>query len=186
MTKASRKLRALLESHGIRQDVTRLLKQHQQQLQEQKTVIDLHGPNGNAFVIIATAQNLARKMGWSNEQINSLLDDMRSGDYMNLIDIFEENFGDFVILKNRPSYRDNNTNDDADDVYEGYQQPGDPGNWIDRVIDALKAAAIPFAAIITILGALVAQGYMGQQDLKDRIEHHHLKETRKQPRKRKI
>ena len=124
MTKAGRKLQALLENHGIRQDVARLLKQHRrEQLHEQKTVIDLHGPDGNAFAIMATAQYLARQLGWSKEQIDSLLDDMRSSDYLNLIDLFEENFGDYVILKNRPGYPGNDSDEEYDDdeeVYEGY------------------------------------------------------------------
>jgi hypothetical protein len=184
MTKAGRKLQTLLENHGIRQDVARLLKQHRrEQLHEQKTVIDLHGPDGNAFVIMATAQYLARQLGWSKEQIDSLLDDMRSGDYMNLIDLFEENFGDYVILKNRPGYRDEDYGDEDEEMYEGYQRPGDPGNWLDQLFSILGKFKLPITAILAIGSLLVAQGLMGKQDLDDRIEHHHLREARR-PRKR--
>lgn len=62
-------------------------------------VIDLTGPEGNAFVLIGYAKNFGKQLGFSKEKIDALTKDMMSGDYENLISIFDEEFGDFVILE---------------------------------------------------------------------------------------
>ena len=59
-------------------------------------VIDLTGPDGNAFVLMATATNLARKLGLDSDKI---VKDMKSGDYENLVNVFDNYFGSFVILE---------------------------------------------------------------------------------------
>jgi len=59
-------------------------------------VIDLTGPDGNAFVLMATATNLARKLGLDSDKI---VKDMKSGDYENLVNVFDSYFGSFVILE---------------------------------------------------------------------------------------
>jgi hypothetical protein len=59
-------------------------------------VIDLTGPDGNAFALMGYARRLAKQLG---EDPNSILDEMMSGDYENLINVFEMYFGDFVILE---------------------------------------------------------------------------------------
>jgi hypothetical protein len=38
-------------------------------------------------------------LGYSEEKKDKLMEDMQSGDYENLIQVFEEHFGDFVILE---------------------------------------------------------------------------------------
>jgi hypothetical protein len=57
--------------------------------------IDLTGPQGNAFFLLGTAQKLARQLGLDGDKIH---EEMTSGDYENLLQVFEENFGDFVTL----------------------------------------------------------------------------------------
>ena len=64
-------------------------------------VIDLHGPQGNAFALMAQADDFLRQMGRRHE-FNAMRTEMMSGDYENVIRIFEENFGDFVELVNKP------------------------------------------------------------------------------------
>lgn len=59
-------------------------------------VIDLTGPDGNAFVLMATATNLARQLGLDSDKI---VKDMKSGDYENLVNVFDNYFGSFVILE---------------------------------------------------------------------------------------
>jgi len=59
-------------------------------------VIDLTGPDGNAFVLMATATNLARQLGLDSDKI---VKDMKSGDYENLVNVFDSYFGSFVILE---------------------------------------------------------------------------------------
>ena len=57
--------------------------------------IDLTGPDGNAFVLIGIAGNLAKQLGLDKAAIQA---EMMSGDYENLIKVFDKNFGHFVTL----------------------------------------------------------------------------------------
>jgi len=59
-------------------------------------VIDLTGPDGNAFALLATAKNLSKQLGYSFQEVQ---DKMTSGDYENLIEVFDSYFGDYVILE---------------------------------------------------------------------------------------
>jgi hypothetical protein len=59
-------------------------------------VIDLTGPDGNAFALLATARNLSKQLGFSYQEIQ---DKMTSGDYENLVEVFDSYFGDYVILE---------------------------------------------------------------------------------------
>ena len=57
--------------------------------------IDLTGPQGNAFFLLGTAKNLAKKLGLNGNEITK---EMMSGDYEHLLEVFDENFGMFVTL----------------------------------------------------------------------------------------
>jgi hypothetical protein len=57
-------------------------------------IIDLTGPDGNAFVLLGLANRLSKKFG-----IESPVDEMQKGDYEHLIKVFDDAFGDFVILE---------------------------------------------------------------------------------------
>ena len=57
--------------------------------------IDLTGPDGNAFVLIGTAGNLAKQLGLDSASIQK---EMMSGDYENAVNVFDKNFGSFVTL----------------------------------------------------------------------------------------
>jgi hypothetical protein len=59
-------------------------------------VIDLTGPDGNAFSLMANAQNLAKQLGFNGKEI---VDEMTTGDYENLISVFDKYFGDYIILE---------------------------------------------------------------------------------------
>jgi len=63
--------------------------------------IDLSGPRGNAFSLMATAEDLLRQLGKRGES-DGIQKQMMSGDYNNLLRVFEENFGDYVTLINKP------------------------------------------------------------------------------------
>ena len=65
-------------------------------------VIDLQGPSGNAFALIGYADDFLRQMGRRHE-FSAMRTEMMSGDYDNLISIFEKNFGDYVELVNKPN-----------------------------------------------------------------------------------
>jgi hypothetical protein len=55
----------------------------------------LTGPDGNAFVLIGTAGNLAKQLGLDAKAIR---EEMMKGDYENLVNVFDKHFGDFVTL----------------------------------------------------------------------------------------
>lgn len=63
-----------------------------------KPTIDLRGPEGNAFAIIGAAKNLAEKLGYTPDEVKSLISDMKSSDYDHLIQVFDDHFGDYVDL----------------------------------------------------------------------------------------
>ena len=64
--------------------------------QDREFYINLDGPQGNANVLISTAMNLANQVGLDGDKI---IMEMRSGDYINLVKIFEKYFGKYVILE---------------------------------------------------------------------------------------
>ena len=57
--------------------------------------IDLTGPQGNAFVLLGYASQLSKQLGLNSEQI---LSEMKSGDYENLVAVFDKHFGNIVTL----------------------------------------------------------------------------------------
>tara|TARA_R110002051_G_scaffold324640_2_gene422901 strand:+ start:1139 stop:1366 length:228 start_codon:yes stop_codon:yes gene_type:complete len=57
--------------------------------------IDLTGPDGNAYVLLGKARSLAKQLGLPNQEIE---DDMMSGDYEHLLEVFDKHFGSFVTL----------------------------------------------------------------------------------------
>lgn len=59
-------------------------------------VIDLTGPDGNAYALMAYANRFAKQLGWDEKEI---IKEMTSGDYENLIKVFDNYFGSFVILE---------------------------------------------------------------------------------------
>jgi hypothetical protein len=59
-------------------------------------VIDLTGPDGNAYVLLGYASRFSKQLGLESETV---LSEMKSGDYENLIEVFDRYFGDFVILE---------------------------------------------------------------------------------------
>jgi len=60
-----------------------------------KIEIDLTGPDGNAFSLMAYATDFCKQLGIDKKPI---LDDMMSGDYEHLLSVMEEHFGDFIIM----------------------------------------------------------------------------------------
>ena len=61
-----------------------------------KRVIDLTGPDGNAFVLLGIAKGLCKELEIEDDMI---LDDMRSGDYEHLITTFDNYFGELIDLE---------------------------------------------------------------------------------------
>jgi hypothetical protein len=57
--------------------------------------IDLTGPDGNAFVLLGTASNLAKQLGLDS---NAIQTEMMNGDYEHLVNTFDKHFGHLVTL----------------------------------------------------------------------------------------
>lgn len=59
-------------------------------------VIDLTGPQGNAFVLLGLAQDLCRQLELDPKAV---LEEMKSSDYENLIQTFDKYFGEYYTLE---------------------------------------------------------------------------------------
>jgi hypothetical protein len=60
-------------------------------------VIDLTGPDGNAFALMGYATRYGSQMGLD---VPALMTEMRSGDYENLVAVFDREFGlIFTLLR---------------------------------------------------------------------------------------
>ena len=64
-----------------------------------KQVIDLTGPDGNAYFLLGTAMNLCKQIGISSERTEEILDELKSSDYEHLITTFDKYFGKLVDLE---------------------------------------------------------------------------------------
>lgn len=64
-----------------------------------KRVIDLQVPEGNAFVLLGIADRFAKQLDYSEYDQKKLMEEMKSGDYEHLIQVFDEHFGHIVDLQ---------------------------------------------------------------------------------------
>ena len=64
-------------------------------------VIDLHGSQGNAFALMAIAEDWLRQMG-RRDEFRDMRTEMMSGDYNNLLRVFQTKFGGLVDFINTP------------------------------------------------------------------------------------
>ena len=64
-----------------------------------KRVIDLNGPEGNAFCLLGTAMSLCKQIGISSERTEEILEDLKSSDYEHLITRFDKYFGKLIDLE---------------------------------------------------------------------------------------
>lgn len=62
-------------------------------------VIDLTGPDGNAFALIGYAKRFGQQLGWDSGKCQDLVNEMMDGDYEHLLQVFDREFGVFVILE---------------------------------------------------------------------------------------
>jgi len=62
----------------------------------EEIVIDLTGPDGNAYSLIAQAKRFAQQLDLND---TAIIKDMMSKDYEHLVQVFDNHFGHFVILE---------------------------------------------------------------------------------------
>lgn len=61
-----------------------------------KIVLDLTGPQGNAFVVLGTIRQLMRRLGYPLHKEEEVMQELMSSDYEHLIKTADEYFGDYV------------------------------------------------------------------------------------------
>ena len=66
---------------------------------QHETGINLEGTDGNAHHLIGIAVGFGRDARMSEESLKSIVDEMRSGDYKNLITTFDKYFGGSIVLE---------------------------------------------------------------------------------------
>ena len=67
--------------------------------QPRKQVIDLTGPEGNAFYLLGLARKLCKQLDLDDEAKQKISDEMTSGDYEHLIKTFDKYFGMIIDLE---------------------------------------------------------------------------------------
>lgn len=65
------------------------------ELHKGKTKIDLTGPNGNAYYLLAVAHDLCKQL---HKLWRPIEEDMKSGDYEHLLFVFDREFDEYVDL----------------------------------------------------------------------------------------
>ena len=60
--------------------------------------IDLTGPDGNAYVLMAIASQLCRKLGYGYDRKERILEEMMLTDYEGLLHTFDREFGMLVTM----------------------------------------------------------------------------------------
>lgn len=63
-----------------------------------KIQIDLRGPEGNAFCLMAYASDIGKQIGMEKDEIEAIIADMKSRNYDHLVATFDRHFGDFVDI----------------------------------------------------------------------------------------
>ncbi len=54
---------------------------------EEKPTLKLVGSDGNSFAILGKAKKVARRSGWSKEEIGEFMSEATSGDYDHLLQV---------------------------------------------------------------------------------------------------
>lgn len=67
--------------------------------QRRQVVINLTGPEGNAFCLMGYAKKWGRELGYSSSDIELMISDMMSSDYEHLVEVLDSHFGKYIILE---------------------------------------------------------------------------------------
>ena len=67
--------------------------------QPSEIILDLTGPDGNAFALMGHAMNFGKQLGFSKLAIDGIIEEMKLSDYEHLVQTFDKYFGQFVILE---------------------------------------------------------------------------------------
>lgn len=72
-----------------------MIKSINEKPRENPIEIDLTGPEGNVFVLIGIGNRYCKQIGLDSEIFTNR---MMSGDYENVVSVFDEYFGSFITL----------------------------------------------------------------------------------------
>lgn len=64
-----------------------------------ETVIDIDGPQGNAFALMASATDIGKQLGYNALDCATINKEMMQGDYVHLIKTFLKYFGKYVTVE---------------------------------------------------------------------------------------
>ncbi len=62
-------------------------------------IIDITGPDGNAYSLMAYANRFGKQLGWDSVKTQKIINEMMDGDYEHLLQVFDREFGEFVVLE---------------------------------------------------------------------------------------
>ncbi len=67
--------------------------------QPSEIILDLTGPDGNAFALMGHAMNFGKQLGFSKLAIDGIIEEMQLSDYEHLVQTFDKYFGDYIVLE---------------------------------------------------------------------------------------
>ena len=67
--------------------------------QPSEIILDLTGPDGNAFSLMGHAMNFGKQLGFSKLAIDGIIEEMKLSDYEHLVQTFDKYFGDYIVLE---------------------------------------------------------------------------------------
>ena len=68
-------------------------------IEKHETVINLDGADGNANNLMGTATMFGRDLRMNEDTLKSIIKEMRAGDYIHLLKIFEKHFGMYCVME---------------------------------------------------------------------------------------
>ena len=72
-----------------------------------RVVVDLDGSQGNAFCLMGYAYSTMKQSGFTKDIQERVINEMKSGDYVNLLKTFDKYFGSVYCLQtSNPEYLD--------------------------------------------------------------------------------
>ena len=67
--------------------------------QPSEIILDVTGPDGNAFALMGHAMNFGKQLGFSKLAIDGIIEEMQLSDYEHLVQTFDKYFGDYIVLE---------------------------------------------------------------------------------------
>ena len=89
---------------------------------DKKVKLQLVGLDGNAYFIMGAFQRQARKEGWTQEEINEVLEEAKSGDYDHLLQTIMKHCEDSVSIEEEEYEEDVEDEEDVEEDEEDVEE----------------------------------------------------------------